>query len=159
MRVFADQKFYVLLAFCFAVACALGFLIIPATGSAGHNDGGNQCISDERFLGVNQSKTLTVDGGDVEITFNNHDDSKDEVNLYVDGTSVSVSEDDIGDGGTDKGKWNSVSITSSLEVRIPGATGDGGGNIFSISVQIHDTGCDGDDGGDDGQCAPDETLE
>ena len=159
MRVFADQKFYVLLAFCFAVACALTFLIIPATGSAGHNDGGDQCISDERFLGVSQTKTLTVDGDGVEVTFNSHDDSKDEVNLDVDGTSVSVPEDDIGDGGTDKGKWNDVSITSSLEVRIPGATGDGGGNIFSISVQVHDTGCDGDDGGDGGQCAPDETLE
>jgi hypothetical protein len=54
------------------------------------------------------------------------------VNLDIGGTPVSVSEDDIGDGGADKGNWNSVSITSPLEVRIPGATGIGSDNVTDL---------------------------
>lgn len=151
MQVSVDRKIYAPLVFCFAVVCALTFLITPATGSAGHNDdGGDQCISDKKALGVSQTKTFTVDGDDVAVTFDNHDDSQNKVNLHVDGTPVSVFEYDIGDGGADKGSWNSVSVTSPLEVRIPGATADGGGNIISISVEVHDTGCDDDDSDDGG---------
>jgi len=144
MRISVDKEFWVPIVLCLIATCALTFLIIPATGSAGHSDGGDQCISDEKVMSLNGSRTFTVDGDGVEVTFKNHDTSEDEVNLDVDGTPVSVPEGDIGDPGIDDGTWNSVSITSPLEVRIPGVAGSGP-DITNISVEVHDTECDGDD--------------
>jgi len=149
MRISFDKEFWMTIVLCLLATCALTFLLITTTVLAGHDNGDNQCISDEKVLGENETKTFTVDGDDVEVTFKNHDDSKDEVNLDVDSTPVSVPEKDIGDGGTDKGKWNSVSTNSSLEVRIPGATGQGS-DITSISVEVHDTDCGDESGGGGG---------
>jgi hypothetical protein len=159
MQVSVDRKIYAPLVLCFAVACALAFLLISTTAQAGHDNGDNQCISDVKVIDLGNAKTFAVNGQSPTVGFEDHrthDTKEDEVILQVDTTptaTVRVPESDIGDGGSDKGNWNSISNTTSLEVRIPGVAGDGGGNITSISVEVHDTECGGGNQCDSSTCS------
>jgi len=150
MQVSVDQKIYAPLVLCFAVACALAFLLISTTAQAGHDNGDNQCISDVKVidLGGENAQTFAVNGQSPTVGFQDHIiyyTKENEVILQVDTTptaTVKVPESDIGDGGSDKGNWNSIS-NSTLEVRIRDASRDGS-DITSIYVDVHDTDC-GDD--------------
>jgi hypothetical protein len=137
------------------IAAVFGVLAVLAAGfvsgqtaQAGHDNGDNQCISDVKVISLGGANTFAVNGQSPTVGFedhHNHDTKEDEVVLQVDTTptaTVKVPESDIGDGGSDKGNWNSIS-NSTLEVRIRDASRDGS-DITSIYVDVHDTDC-GDD--------------
>jgi len=160
MQVSVDQKIYAPLVLCFAVACALAFLLISTTAQAGHDNGDNQCISDVKVidLGGENAQTFAVNGQSPTVGFQDHIiyyTKENEVILQVDTTptaTVKVPESDIGDGGSNnKGNWNSISDTTSLEVRIRDATREGS-DITSINVDVHDTECSGGNQCDSSTC-------
>lgn len=148
MRISVDKEFWVPIILCLMTMCALTFLIIPTTVLAGHDNGDNQCISDVKVISLGDATTFAVNGRSPTVGFEDHiiyDTKEDEVILQVDTTptaTVEIPESDIGNPGTYDGAWNSVSFNSPLEVRIPGVAGNGP-DITSISVEVHDTECGG----------------
>ena len=146
MQVSVDRKIYAPLVLCLLATCALTFLLITTTVLAGHDNGDNQCISDVKVISLGGANTFAVNGQSPTVGFEDrhkHDTKENEVILQVDTeptATVKIPESDIGDGGSDKGNWNSISNTTSLEVRIRDASRQGS-DITSIYVDVHDTDC------------------